>query len=54
MTGWLRALALAAAAAAAAAPEVVISTSMGDMRLRLYPDDAPETVANFLRYVDEG
>lgn len=33
---------------------VVLSTERGDIRLELYPDRAPITVANFLRYVDEG
>jgi len=35
-------------------PRVVISTSKGDMTLELDPDKAPETVKNFLAYVDEG
>ena len=35
-------------------PRVVISTSKGDMTVELYPDAAPETVKNFLSYVDEG
>ena len=36
-------------------PEVVISTSLGDIRLRLNAKDAPETVRNFLLdYVDRG
>jgi cyclophilin family peptidyl-prolyl cis-trans isomerase len=32
---------------------VVIETSMGDIKVKLYKDRAPETVANFLRYVDD-
>ncbi len=33
-------------------PRVVISTSLGDIAVDLYPDEAPVTVANFLGYVD--
>ena len=36
------------------APQVVIQTSMGDITLALDHDRAPETVDNFLRYVNEG
>ena len=35
-------------------PEVIISTSMGDITLRLFADRAPVTVENFLSYVDSG
>ena len=35
-------------------PEVVFETSKGSFKLELYPDKAPETVANFLKYVDDG
>lgn len=36
-------------------PEVLISTSLGDIRVRLNAKDAPETVSNFLSdYVDRG
>ena len=36
-------------------PEVLISTSLGDMRVRLNAKDAPQTVRNFLvDYVDRG
>ena len=31
--------------------EVLIKTDFGDFRAELYPDKAPATVANFLRYV---
>jgi peptidyl-prolyl cis-trans isomerase A (cyclophilin A) len=34
-------------------PEVLIRTSKGDILLELYPDKAPVTVANFIRYVKE-
>jgi len=33
---------------------VVMKTSMGEIELELYRDKAPETVDNFLKYVDEG
>lgn len=33
---------------------VVMETSMGDVRIELYPEQAPVTVENFLAYVDEG
>ncbi|WP_241505776.1 peptidylprolyl isomerase [Parahaliea mediterranea] len=35
-------------------PTVVIHTDIGDITVELYPDAAPVTVANFLRYVDAG
>lgn len=38
----------------AGAPRVRLQTSVGDIVLALYADRAPITVANFLRYVDEG
>jgi len=39
----------------AAGPErVEMATSAGTIRLELWPDKAPKTVANFLNYVDEG
>lgn len=33
---------------------VIISTSMGDITLELFADKSPITVANFLRYVNDG
>ncbi len=39
---------------AAEAVDVVMKTSKGDITLRLNTEKAPKTVANFLRYVDEG
>lgn len=33
-------------------PQIVIETNMGDIEVELYPDKAPNTVGNFLRYVD--
>jgi len=34
-------------------PVVIIETSMGTVKAELWPEKAPVTVANFLRYVDE-
>jgi len=34
--------------------KVMIDTSMGQIEVALDPKDAPKTVTNFLRYVDEG
>ena len=44
----------AATAAAAAAPKVKLTTSKGDILLELFPDKAPATVENFLKYVEAG
>jgi cyclophilin family peptidyl-prolyl cis-trans isomerase len=35
-------------------PEVKMETSAGTVIIELYPDKAPETVKNFLRYVADG
>jgi cyclophilin family peptidyl-prolyl cis-trans isomerase len=35
-------------------PQVLLHTSQGDITLELFPDKAPKSVANFLRYVREG
>lgn len=40
--------------AAAENVKVKMATSQGDMVIELYADKAPETVKNFLSYVDEG
>jgi cyclophilin family peptidyl-prolyl cis-trans isomerase len=45
---------LVALPAMAKDPEVIIRTSHGDVRLRLFESQAPVTVANFLSYVDSG
>ena len=34
-------------------PLVLMETDLGLIRVELYPEKAPITVANFLRYVDE-
>lgn len=38
----------------AASIKVEMKTNMGNVVLELYPDQAPKTVENFMRYVDEG
>lgn len=35
-------------------PKIALETSMGAVTLTLFPQEAPATVENFLRYVDEG
>ena len=35
-------------------PEVILETSLGVIKLELFPEQAPVTVANFLTYVREG
>lgn len=42
------------AANAADLPQVALKTSMGEIVLELYPDKAPKSVENFLRYVKDG
>jgi peptidyl-prolyl cis-trans isomerase A (cyclophilin A)/peptidyl-prolyl cis-trans isomerase B (cyclophilin B) len=52
----LLALALAlsfSGASYAANPQVEIKTNLGNMVVELYPDQAPKTVDNFLRYVKD-
>jgi cyclophilin family peptidyl-prolyl cis-trans isomerase len=36
-----------------AAPSVLIETSQGNITVELYPEKAPKTVANFLKYVED-
>lgn len=43
-----------AAPATQANPHVRLETSRGDIVLELFPDRSPLSVANFLRYADEG
>jgi len=45
-------LAVATLCAAAEAPRVLVRTELGDILIEVYPDKAPITAANFLRYVD--
>lgn len=42
------------ASPAAAHPQVLLKTTAGDIRVELYPEKAPKTVANFLGYVKSG
>ncbi len=44
----------AASGALAAEPQVDLKTSLGTIRVELYPEKAPKTVANFLQYVRDG
>src|SRR5882762_5457015 len=46
-------LQLGGAFAAQSAPYVALLTTMGSIVVRLDPEHAPVTVANFLRYVNE-
>src|SRR5690242_19551466 len=52
--GFLFASAAFAAAPAANPGWARVTTSMGEFTIELYPDRAPLTVANFVRYVKEG
>ena len=54
-TGFLTAslLALPLQSHAAGPVRVTLSTSAGDIRLELYPNHAPKTVANFVQYVKD-
>ena len=47
-------LALGSGPADAAAPRVHLTTNKGEIVLELYPEKAPKTVENFLRYAREG
>ncbi|CAM8753457.1 Peptidyl-prolyl cis-trans isomerase [Burkholderia pseudomallei] len=50
----LLATAPAIAQSAATHPVVQLKTTQGDIRVELYPEKAPKTVANFLDYVKAG
>jgi peptidyl-prolyl cis-trans isomerase B (cyclophilin B) len=50
----LSVLAAVAPAVAAENPKVIMDTTKGQLVIELYPDKAPETVKNFLAYVDAG
>src|SRR5262249_39232479 len=47
-------VAAAAPGAAAADPQVDMKTSVGTIRIELYPGKAPKTVENFLKYAKDG
>ena len=40
--------------ALAANPQVIFETNRGNFIVELYPEKAPKTVANFMKYVDSG
>ena len=46
--------AVVAPGAMAADPQVDVKTSMGNIRVELYPAKAPKSVENFLQYVKDG
>ena len=48
------ALMVAFGAASARATDVIMQTTMGDIRIQLYDAQSPITVENFLVYVNEG
>jgi len=50
----LFAMAIPDDSAAAANPQVLVRTSAGEFVIELYPDKAPVTVENFLKYVNDG
>jgi len=45
--------ACSSSSSSSALPVVVMDTSMGPVKIELYPDKAPITVRNFLQYVDD-
>ncbi len=51
---WLATLALAASSCVWAGPKVEVATTLGTFTLELNEEKAPITVANFLRYVEDG
>lgn len=46
--------ALISQVAAAANPQIIFETNRGNFIVELYPEKAPKTVANFMKYVDSG
>ena len=40
--------------ARAQSPKVTLETDAGNITIEVYPNQAPATAANFLRYIDEG
>lgn len=46
--------ALVSELALAANPQVIFETNRGNFIVELYPEKAPKTVANFMKYVDAG
>ncbi len=54
MLALLSSSALVSETALAANPQLVFETNRGDFIVELYPEKAPKTVANFMKYVDSG
>lgn len=54
MLALLSSSALVTGTALAANPQVVFETNRGDFIVELYPEKAPKTVANFMKYIDSG
>ena len=54
LIGLLALIVSATVTAADGRSQVLVQTSKGDIVIDLYPDQAPETVKNFLRLVDSG
>jgi peptidyl-prolyl cis-trans isomerase A (cyclophilin A) len=48
------AITISFAASAQLPIKCIIKTSLGDIAIELYPNKAPITVANFIRYIDKG
>jgi len=53
LSALLFSLAVPEGASAASPPQVSIKTNKGEIVLELYPDKAPATVENFLKYVED-
>jgi len=47
-------MSIATAQPAAENPQVTLHTSLGDIKLELFPKEAPVSVENFLQYANEG
>jgi len=54
LAGLTALIVLSTAAVAQETPKALIETSMGEIHLELYPEQAPETVANFIEYANSG
>ena len=54
IAGLLLSAQIAQAQQEAVNPQVTIHTDRGDIRLELYPQQAPITVENFLQYARDG
>ncbi len=52
IVAWIVWLGIVGRGSVEARPHVVIETELGDIKIKIYQDDAPVTAANFLKYVD--